>query len=124
MTEDAIERSHQKRAADEHRLSRLRDEDVVKKSQAKFQNARMLAPVKAIQKGVIDASKRVLKRENALVDVRNETKKAKRMDNRREAKLSIAEQDMTLKVMKPREIVKLGLKQRPQETSNEEKEAT
>jgi hypothetical protein len=124
MTEDAIERSHQTRFADEHRLSRLRNHDMVKKSQAKFQNTRMLAPVKAIQKEVLDSSKRVMKRESALADERNESKKAKRTEKRRDAMLSVAEQDMTLKVMKPQETVKLGLKQRVQEQSNEEKEET
>jgi hypothetical protein len=84
----------------------------------------MLAPVEAIQKEVLDSSKRVMKRESALADERNESKKAKRTEKRRGAMQSVAEQDMTLKVMKPQETVKLGLKQRVQEQSNEEKEDT
>ena len=42
MAEDAIERSHQTRFKDEHRLGRLRNNNIVKLSQAKFQNVRVL----------------------------------------------------------------------------------
>ena len=60
MLEDWIEHGHQQRARDESRLSRLRNQEMMKKSQAKFENVRSMASVQSIQLKVAESRKRNL----------------------------------------------------------------
>jgi hypothetical protein len=110
MLEDWIERGHQQRARDESRLSRLRNQEMMKKSQAKFENARSMASVQSIQLKVAESRKRNLQRETSLVVERNEIKKAKRNELRLDAAESATTQDMEAKILKPKAFMKLELK--------------
>jgi hypothetical protein len=113
MKEDAIERNHQQRARDEHRLARMRNEELAKRTQAKFEHTQTMATVKAEQKKVHDGSKRKLKREVPLAQVKFEAKKLKRDVKREEATMAIKSQSAegVAKLPKPRDIVKQGLRQ-------------
>ena len=58
MGEDAIERFHQIRVRDETRLIRLRNETIIKNTQAKMQHTRMIGEVQRIKELVNGQSKR------------------------------------------------------------------
>ena len=75
MLEDWIEHGHQQWARDESRLSHLRNQEMMKNSQVKFENVRSMAALKSIQLKVAKSRKRNLQRETPLVLERNEIKK-------------------------------------------------
>ena len=115
MKEDAIERWHQRRFRKECQLIRLRNEDMIKRVQAKNENALMMAPVVNIQVQVKSETIRNLKRTESLAAERNAMKKARREEQRSDAFTSIDSQDMEQKLLKPRAIVLKGLKRQIQE---------
>jgi hypothetical protein len=82
MLEDRIEHHHQRRFRDDARLIRVRNQDQVKKSQAKFQNARVIAGVMKIQEQVKENAKRKQNKLVTLGDERATEKKVKRTEKR------------------------------------------
>ena len=88
MGEDCIERSHQTRVRDEARLIRLRNENLIKMCQAKYQHTRMTKEVQDIQEQVHEASKRTMKRDISLKEERAEIKRQKRVSDRAQALVS------------------------------------
>jgi hypothetical protein len=85
MLEDRIEHNHQRRYTDDARLIRVRNPDQVKRSQAKFQHARVIAGVIAIQKRVKDKSKRKNGKLVSMGEERSNIKKAKRTERRQDS---------------------------------------
>ena len=75
MLEDAIERSHQQRVADEARLVRLRNEKEVKRSQCKFQNARMIQGVVDVRTQIMTNRKRKMTATDTLQERRETAKR-------------------------------------------------
>ena len=105
MLEDAIERSHQQRVADEQRLIRLRSEQQIKRSQAKFQNARMIPKVCEIQEEVKNRAKRKMKNSVPLIQQRGSVKRAKRLVKREDSLESAKAQDNENTIQKPRQVL-------------------
>jgi len=88
---------------------------MIKRVQAKNENALMMAPVVNIQEQVKSETIRNLKRTESLAAERNAMKKARREEQRSDAFTSIDSQDMEQKLLKPRAIVLKGLKRQIQE---------
>jgi len=103
MLEDAIERSHQQRVADEARLVRLRNEKEVKISQCKFQNARMIQGVVDVRTQIMTNRKRKMTAPDTLLERRQTAKREIRSAKREESFRSALEQDETEQIEKPRE---------------------
>jgi hypothetical protein len=102
MGEDAIERFHQTRVRDESRLIRLRNESIIKRSQAKFQNTRMMQEVLTIKEEVNSKAKRKFTKSKSVKEERDEAKKLKRTTNRENALSDTKEQNNSEVLVDPR----------------------
>mgnify|MGYP000582880178 CR=1 FL=1 len=116
MGEDHIERSHQSRERDRHRLSRMRDQDKAKQSQAKFQNLRILDGVKDIQERVAEFTRRKLKRAIPLSQEREEGRKTRRLERRTNNATLLSGETRGEIMLTPRERLKQDV--RHQNTTN------
>ena len=102
MGEDAIERFHQARMRDEARLILLRNEMIIKRSQAKLQNTRMIKEVLTIQEQVNSKAKRKFTKTKSVKEERDEAKKLKRTTNRDKALSDTKEQNNSEVLLDPR----------------------
>jgi hypothetical protein len=90
---DRIERAHQLRERDRQRHSRLRNIQMMKASQAKFQNLRMDPTIKSVQAEVQSKARRNLKRGRSLKEENDDTKRVARNEERVTAVDEVAAQD-------------------------------
>jgi hypothetical protein len=93
MGEDRIERAHQLRERDRQRYSRLRNIQMMKASQAKFQNLRMDPTIKSVQAEVQSKARRNLKRGRSLKEENDDTKRVARNEERVTVFDEVAAQD-------------------------------
>ena len=103
MLEDAIERSHQQRVSDEARLIRLRNETEIKRSQCKFQNARMIKGVVDVKNEIMTNQKRKMTEMEPLQKRRETARREIRLEKREDYFRSALEQDANEQIEKPRE---------------------
>ncbi len=104
MTEDAIERNHQERARITARIIRHRNDNMKKNCQAKIQHQATNQKLKDVQNAVHEKGKRKMQRVDTKSNETHQAKRQQREKDRVEAKASLANQDNTNRLPKPKAV--------------------